>query len=69
VAGSFGNPEGGWVTEQEPQPLEAMGPKMARAAAALRHLENVVVRAGGAALRYGALYGPGGSDDIVKPRR
>jgi nucleoside-diphosphate-sugar epimerase len=66
VAGSFGSPKGGWVTEEEPQPLEAMGPKMARAAAALRHLENVVVGSGGAALRYGALYGPGGSDDIVK---
>jgi nucleoside-diphosphate-sugar epimerase len=66
VAGSFGNPKSGWVTEVEPQPLEAMGPKMRQAAAALRHVEDVVVKAGGAALRYGALYGPGATDDIVK---
>jgi nucleoside-diphosphate-sugar epimerase len=66
VAGSFGNPEGGWVTEEEPQPLEGMGSKMRQAAAALRHVEDVVVKAGGAALRYGALYGPGATDDIVK---
>jgi nucleoside-diphosphate-sugar epimerase len=66
VAGSFGNPKGGWVTEEEPQPLEAMGPKMRQAAAALRHTEEMVVKAGGAALRYGALYGPGATDDIVQ---
>jgi nucleoside-diphosphate-sugar epimerase len=66
VAGSFGNPEGGWATEEEPQPLEAMGPKMRQAAAALRHVEDVVGKAGGAALQYGALYGPGATDDIVK---
>jgi nucleoside-diphosphate-sugar epimerase len=66
VAGSFGNPKGGWVTEEEPQPLEGMGPKMRQAAAALRHVEDVVVTAGGAALRYGAFYGPGATDDIVK---
>jgi nucleoside-diphosphate-sugar epimerase len=67
VAGSFGNPKGGWVTEEEAaEPLEAMGPKMRQAAAALRHVEDVVVKAGGAALRYGALYGPGATDDMVK---
>jgi hypothetical protein len=31
--------------------------------AAVLHLEDAVVRAGGAALRYGALYGPGATDD------
>ena len=65
VAGSFGNPKGGWVTEEEPQPLEGMGPKMGQAAAALRHVEDVVGKAGGAVLRYGAFYGPGATDDIV----
>lgn len=34
--------------------------------AAIRHLEDVVVKAGGAALRYGALYGPGATDDQVE---
>ncbi|GAA1238944.1 NAD-dependent epimerase/dehydratase family protein [Oryzihumus leptocrescens] len=33
---------------------------------ATRHLEEVVLRAGGAALRYGALYGPGATDDQVE---
>jgi nucleoside-diphosphate-sugar epimerase len=33
---------------------------------AINHLEDVVVRAGGAALRYGAFYGPGATDDQIK---
>ena len=33
---------------------------------AFRHVENVVRKAGGAALRYGALYGPGATDDQVE---
>ena len=33
---------------------------------AISHLEDVVVRAGGAVLRYAALYGAGASDDQVK---
>ncbi|WKX73746.1 NAD(P)-dependent oxidoreductase [Streptomyces sp. XD-27] len=51
---------GGWVKTEE-DPLEVVeGTK------ALHHLEDVVVRAGGAALRYGAFYGPGANDDQVK---
>jgi nucleoside-diphosphate-sugar epimerase len=69
VAQSFGAfngiREGGWVkTEEDPMDL---GPAGARQGAeALRHLEDVVVKAGGAALRYGSLYGPGAIDDQVK---
>jgi len=69
VAQSFGAfngiHEGGWVkTEEDPTDP---GPPGARAGAeALRHLEDVVVKAGGAALRYGALYGPGATDDQVE---
>src|SRR5207249_12284943 len=33
---------------------------------AISHLENAVVRSGGAALRYGAFYGPGANDDQVR---
>jgi nucleoside-diphosphate-sugar epimerase len=52
--------EGGWVKAEE-DPLEVVeGTK------AINHLEDVVVRAGGAALRYGGLYGPGATDDQVK---
>ncbi len=52
--------EGGWVKTEE-DPLEVVeGTK------AINHLAEVVVRAGGAVLRYGAFYGPGANDDQVK---
>jgi len=51
---------GGWV-KTEDEPLEVIaGTK------AVNHLEDVVVRAGGAVLRYGGFYGPGANDDQVK---
>jgi nucleoside-diphosphate-sugar epimerase len=57
---------GGWVkTETDPLDMEegtAANPGMM----AIRHLEEVVVAAGGAALRYGGLYGPGATDDQVE---
>ena len=57
--------EGGWVKTEE-EPLDP-GPASARQGAqALRHLEDAVVKAGGAALRYGSLYGPGATDDQVE---
>jgi nucleoside-diphosphate-sugar epimerase len=52
--------QGGWVKSEE-DPLEVM-----EAARAVSHLEDVVVNAGGAVLRYGSLYGPGATDDQVK---
>src|SRR5579862_3329450 len=63
--------EGGWVKTEE-DPLDP-GPADARAGAeALGHLEDVVVKAGGAVLRYGSLYGPGATDgwvEMVRTRR
>jgi nucleoside-diphosphate-sugar epimerase len=57
---------GGWVkTEEDPLDLltgTAAHPVME----ALRHVEDVTVKAGGAVLRYGALYGPGATDDQVE---
>jgi nucleoside-diphosphate-sugar epimerase len=51
--------EGGWVKTEE-EPLEVNpGTK------AINHLEDVVVRAGGAVLRYGGFYGPGAHDEQV----
>jgi nucleoside-diphosphate-sugar epimerase len=48
---------GGWV-KTEDDPLEVLeGTK------AINHLEDVVVRAGGAVLRYGGFYGPGAHDE------
>jgi nucleoside-diphosphate-sugar epimerase len=69
VAQSFGAfngiREGGWVKTEE-DPMDP-GPASARKGAeALHHLEDVVVKAGGAALRYGSLYGPGAIDDWVE---
>ena len=59
-----GTREGGWVkTEQDP--LEAVK-GAAEGVKATGHLEDAVVRAGGAVLRYGSLYGPGATDDQVK---
>ncbi len=52
--------KGGWVKTEE-DPLE-----MIEGTKAINHLENVVVRAGGAVLRYGGFYGPGANDDQVK---
>jgi nucleoside-diphosphate-sugar epimerase len=48
---------GGWVKTEE-EPLEVIdGTK------AINYLEEVVVTAGGAVLRYGGFYGPGAHDD------
>src|SRR5690242_9841205 len=51
---------GGWVTTEE-DPFE-----MIPGAEAMIHLEDAVLRAGGAVLRYGGFYGPGATDDQVK---
>jgi nucleoside-diphosphate-sugar epimerase len=52
--------EGGWVKTEE-DPLD-----MVEGTNAINHLEDMVVKAGGAVLRYGGLYGPGAIDDQVK---
>ncbi|GAA0909276.1 NAD-dependent epimerase/dehydratase family protein [Virgisporangium aurantiacum] len=67
VAQSYGSwngvREGGWVkTEEDPLDPTSTG----RGAAAIRHLEDVVLKANGAVLRYGAFYGPGATDDQVE---
>jgi nucleoside-diphosphate-sugar epimerase len=60
-----GDREGGWVkTEDDPLTTQA-GPRFRKAAEALLHLEDVVVKAGGTVLRYGGFYGPGATDDQV----
>ncbi len=56
---------GGWVKTEE-APLDSMeGTAAQPVMAAVRHLEDAVLSAGGAALRYGAFYGPGATDDQV----
>ncbi|MEV4174705.1 NAD(P)-dependent oxidoreductase [Nonomuraea sp. NPDC049709] len=76
VAQSYGNWNGirrdGWVkTEQEP--LDAHeGTRMQAVSAAVHHLEDAVVKAGGAALRFGGLYGPGATDEqaeLIRARK
>ena len=58
--------EGGWVkTEQDP--LDPMSGTAAHAGmAAIGHTEDVALKAGGAALRYGWFYGPGAIEDTVE---
>jgi nucleoside-diphosphate-sugar epimerase len=51
---------GGWV-KTEDDPLEMM-----EGTRAVAHLEDAVVAAGGAVLRYGAFYGPGANDDQIR---
>jgi nucleoside-diphosphate-sugar epimerase len=58
--------EGGWVkTEEDPLDLLA-GTSAHPGMEAIRHLEDVVIKAAGVVLRYGALYGPGATDDQVE---
>jgi nucleoside-diphosphate-sugar epimerase len=58
--------KGGWVKTEE-DPLDPEKGTMARTVAvAIRHLEEVVLKADGAVLRYGALYGPGATNDQVE---
>ena len=60
---------GGWVkTEEDPLDLQK-GTAAHAGMEAIRHLEDVVLKAGGAALRYGWLYGPGASDTLVEAVR
>ncbi|MEX1078215.1 MAG: NAD(P)-dependent oxidoreductase [Homoserinimonas sp.] len=64
--------EGGWVkTEEDPLDMH-VGTAAEKAMAAIRYLEDAVLRAGGAALRFGSLYGPGAIDDqaeLVRKRQ
>jgi nucleoside-diphosphate-sugar epimerase len=57
---------GGWVKTEE-DPLDELAGTTAHAPMmAIRHVEDVVVAAGGAVLRYGGFYGPGATDDQVE---
>jgi nucleoside-diphosphate-sugar epimerase len=65
VAISYGIRAGARVMTEEDQVETAAGTTMVAGTKAISHLEDAVLRAGGAALRYGALYGPGATDDQV----
>jgi nucleoside-diphosphate-sugar epimerase len=57
---------GGWVkTEEDPLDLLTGTPAQPQMEA-IRYLEEAVLQAGGAVLRYGGLYGPGATDDQVE---
>jgi nucleoside-diphosphate-sugar epimerase len=67
VAQSFAQSfTGGRVLTEEDRPDLGADPMMRRMAEGVRHVEDAVVAAGGAALRYGGLYGPGATDDQVE---
>ena len=61
-----GNPEGGWVKTEE-DPVNLMPGTASHAGLEiLQRIEDKVLKAGGAVLRYGAFYGPGAIDDQVE---
>jgi nucleoside-diphosphate-sugar epimerase len=69
VAQSF---RGGLVLTEADPVGAGTGPMVRKLVDGVRHVEEVVVAAGGAVLRYGALYGPGATDDqveLVRKRR
>ena len=73
VAQSYGSwnglREGGWV-KTEHEPLDALaGTAAEKGMAAIMHLEAATLAAGGAALRFGALYGPGAIEDQAELMR
>ena len=69
-AGWNGIREGGWVkTEDGSAGPAGRGRSRTRCMAAIDHVEDVVVRAGGAALRFGWLYGPGATDGLAEAVR
>jgi nucleoside-diphosphate-sugar epimerase len=57
--------EGGWAKTEE-DPLEMPEWVPSDGTKVISHLEDGVVKAGGAVLRYGTLYGPDAIDDQVK---
>jgi nucleoside-diphosphate-sugar epimerase len=58
--------EGVWIKSEE-DPLDLLEGTAAHVGLeALRRVEDVVLKAGGAVLRYGAFYGPGAIDDQVQ---
>ena len=58
--------EGGWVkSEEDPLDMHEGTPQHALALG-VRHLEDAVLMAGGAVLRFGGLYGPGATDHLVE---
>lgn len=70
VAQSYGGwngaPTGSWVKTEADPLYDGVGTAFEASAAAIRHVERAVTAVGGAALRYGALYGPGATDDQVE---
>ena len=62
-----GTREDGWMKpEEDPLDPHALPAAYAVAMEPLGHVEDVVLRSGGAALRYGWFYGPGATDDQVE---
>jgi nucleoside-diphosphate-sugar epimerase len=67
VAQSFAQSfTGGPVLTEEDRPDLGPGAVMRRMAEGVLHVEDAVVKAGGAALRYGGFYGPGATEDQVE---
>ena len=57
---------GGWVKTEDDLLDPETGTIMHKGAEAIAHVEDVVLKAGGAVLRYGGFYGPGATDDQLE---
>jgi nucleoside-diphosphate-sugar epimerase len=68
-AGWNGLREGGWVKTEQDRIDPLRGTPGEPGMAALAHVEDAVLKAGGAVLRYGWFYGPGAMDGLVEPVR
>lgn len=64
-AGWNGESSGGWVKDEDRPLALHVGTAAQAQFEALRYLEEKVSSAGGAVLRFGALYGPGAVDDQI----
>jgi nucleoside-diphosphate-sugar epimerase len=61
--------EGGWVKTEEDGLDPMRGTPAEPGMAAIGHVEDVVLKAGGGVLRYGWFYGPEAMDDLAGPVR
>jgi nucleoside-diphosphate-sugar epimerase len=68
-AGWNGIRKGGWVKTEEDPLDEWQGTAAQPVMAAVGYLESAVIKAGGAVLRFGWLYGPGATEGLVEPVR
>jgi nucleoside-diphosphate-sugar epimerase len=59
--------EGGWVKTEEDRLDPMTGTSAEPGMAAITHVEDAVIKAGGGVLRYGSFYGPDANETLTEP--